>query len=60
MSMSSISSVINTAMQSAQLQNDISIAVAGKAMDAQKQEGANALALIASATGKGHSFDAQA
>jgi hypothetical protein len=60
MNISSVSSVIASAVQSAELSNEISVTMAGKAMDAQKQEGANALHLIAAATGKGQQFDSRA
>jgi hypothetical protein len=57
MNVSSVSSTIAAAVRSAETENEISITMASKAMDAQKQEGANALQLIAAATGKGHNVD---
>lgn len=60
MNIGSATSAIASAVQSAEFSSDYSITMAGKAMDAQKQEGANALQLIASATGKGQQFDSHA
>jgi|NOAtaT_7_FD_contig_31_7660469_length_348_multi_3_in_0_out_0_1 hypothetical protein len=60
MNITSTASAINSAIQSVEARNEYSVAMAGKALDAQKQEGAAALELIASATGKGQSVDFRA
>ena len=56
MNISSSTAAVSSALQGLSTDNDIAMAVAGKAMDAQKQEGANALQLIA-ATGLGQHAD---
>ena len=59
MNISSATSAVSSAIQGLSTDNDIAMAVAGKAMDAEKQEGANALQLIA-ATGMGQHIDRHA
>jgi hypothetical protein len=56
MNISSASSAVSAALQSASTADELNMAVAEKAMDAEKQNGANALQLIL-ASGKGGHVD---